>query len=71
MGQQQETKSMPMIDVYATSGTFPAPNALARDLAATLMQIEGVPEFPHVPQEPLVDVSDAHSPKSTAGGWPA
>jgi phenylpyruvate tautomerase PptA (4-oxalocrotonate tautomerase family) len=37
---------MPMIDVYATSGTFADPKALARDLAATLMKIEGVPDMP-------------------------
>ena len=37
---------MPMIDVYATSGTFTDPNALARNLATTLMRIEGVPDIP-------------------------
>lgn len=37
---------MPMIDVYATSGTFADPNALARQLAAALMKIEGVPDIP-------------------------
>ena len=37
---------MPMIDVYATSGSFADPKALARDLAATLMKIEGVPDIP-------------------------
>ena len=37
---------MPMIDVYATSGTFADPNALARNLAATLMKIEQVPDIP-------------------------
>ena len=37
---------MPMIDVYAASGTFADPQALARDLAATLMKIEGVPDIP-------------------------
>lgn len=37
---------MPMIDVYATSGTFSNPKALARDLAATLMKIEQVPDIP-------------------------
>jgi phenylpyruvate tautomerase PptA (4-oxalocrotonate tautomerase family) len=35
-----------MIDVYAASGTFADPKALARDLAATLMKIEGVPDIP-------------------------
>jgi len=37
---------MPMIDVYATGGTFAKPKALARDLAATLMKIEQVPDIP-------------------------
>ena len=37
---------MPMIDVYATSGTFKDPRALARDLADTLMKIEQVPNIP-------------------------
>ncbi len=37
---------MPMIDVYATSGTFKDPKALARDLAETLMEIEQVPNIP-------------------------
>ena len=30
---QREKKTMPMIDVYATSGTFTEPKALARELA--------------------------------------
>jgi phenylpyruvate tautomerase PptA (4-oxalocrotonate tautomerase family) len=38
--------TMPMIDAYATSGTFAEPKALARELAATLMKIEGVPDIP-------------------------
>ena len=37
---------MPMIDVYATGGTFANPGALARDLASTLMKIEQVPDIP-------------------------
>ena len=37
---------MPMIDVYATSGTFKDPKSLARDLAETLMKIEQVPNIP-------------------------
>ena len=36
---------MPMIDVYAINGTFADPKALARELAATLMKIEGVPDI--------------------------
>ena len=34
---------MPMIDVYARPGTFSDPTALASRLAATLMEVEGVP----------------------------
>jgi phenylpyruvate tautomerase PptA (4-oxalocrotonate tautomerase family) len=37
---------MPMIDVYATAGTFANPKTLARDLASTLMKIEQVPDIP-------------------------
>jgi phenylpyruvate tautomerase PptA (4-oxalocrotonate tautomerase family) len=37
---------MPMIDVYATTGTFSDKHQLAQDLAATLMQIEEVPDIP-------------------------
>jgi phenylpyruvate tautomerase PptA (4-oxalocrotonate tautomerase family) len=37
---------MPMIDVYATGGTFADPKTLARDLASTLMKIEQVPNIP-------------------------
>jgi phenylpyruvate tautomerase PptA (4-oxalocrotonate tautomerase family) len=37
---------MPMIDVYATAGTFTDKHKLATDLAATLMAIEGVPDIP-------------------------
>ena len=34
---------MPMIDVYATAGTFADTHTLARDLAAAVMRHEGVP----------------------------
>jgi phenylpyruvate tautomerase PptA (4-oxalocrotonate tautomerase family) len=37
---------MPMIDVYAATGTFQDPHQLAADLARTLMTIEGVPDIP-------------------------
>lgn len=37
---------MPMIDVYAASGTFKDPKALAHDLAAAVMRWEKVPELP-------------------------
>jgi phenylpyruvate tautomerase PptA (4-oxalocrotonate tautomerase family) len=35
-----------MIDVYAAAGTFGDPKKLARQLAATLMTIEQVPDIP-------------------------
>ena len=58
---------MPMIDVYAATGTFPAPHQLAADLARTLMVIEGVPDIPMFRQNtaafvhelPAGDVSNA------------
>ena len=37
---------MPMIDVYATAGTFSDKHQLAADLAGALMRIEGVPDIP-------------------------
>ena len=37
---------MPMIDVYARRGTFVDPSDLASRLAATLMEVEGVPAIP-------------------------
>jgi phenylpyruvate tautomerase PptA (4-oxalocrotonate tautomerase family) len=37
---------MPMIDVYATVGTFDKKRELARDLAQAVMRWEGVPEIP-------------------------
>jgi phenylpyruvate tautomerase PptA (4-oxalocrotonate tautomerase family) len=36
---------MPMIDVYATAGTFANKAELAKDLAAAMMRWEGVPEI--------------------------
>ena len=36
---------MPMIDVYATEGTFRDRKTLARDLAAAVMRWEGVPQI--------------------------
>jgi phenylpyruvate tautomerase PptA (4-oxalocrotonate tautomerase family) len=36
---------MPMIDVYASDGTFPGPHDLARDLAAAVMRWERVPDL--------------------------
>ena len=37
---------MPMIDVYAAIGTFPDAAQLAKDLAAAVMAVEGVPNIP-------------------------
>ena len=37
---------MPMIDVYATAGTFADKHTLAQDLAAAVMRWEQVPELP-------------------------
>ena len=63
---------MPMIDVYATAGTFPDKHQLAVELAATLMGIEQVPDIPmfrkntaafvhDLPAEGLANVDgDAH-----------
>ena len=37
---------MPMIDVYATTGTFSDKHQLAVDLASTVMRVEQVPDIP-------------------------
>jgi|SRR5579862_10035608 len=37
---------MPMIDVYATAGTFADKHQLAIDLATAVMTVEGVPNIP-------------------------
>jgi phenylpyruvate tautomerase PptA (4-oxalocrotonate tautomerase family) len=37
---------MPMIDAYATTGTFADPHQLAQDLATAVMTIEQVPNIP-------------------------
>jgi phenylpyruvate tautomerase PptA (4-oxalocrotonate tautomerase family) len=37
---------MPMIDIYATAGTFSDPHALAKEVAATVKSIEQVPDIP-------------------------
>ena len=49
---------MPMIDVYATRGTFADAKALARELAATLMKIEQVPDIPMFRQNTAAFVHD-------------
>jgi phenylpyruvate tautomerase PptA (4-oxalocrotonate tautomerase family) len=57
-GVSEEKKTMPMIDVYATSGTFADPKTLARNLAATLMKIEQVPDIPMFRQNTAAFVHD-------------
>jgi len=37
---------MPMIDIYASKGTFADPHELATRAAATVMRVEGVPDIP-------------------------
>jgi phenylpyruvate tautomerase PptA (4-oxalocrotonate tautomerase family) len=37
---------MPMIDIYAVKGTFSDTAELATSAAATMMQVEGVPDMP-------------------------
>ena len=37
---------MPMIDLYASEGTFPDPQALAQRLAEIVMRVEQVPDIP-------------------------
>ena len=37
---------MPMIDVYATTGTFADEHQLAVDLASAVMKVERVPDIP-------------------------
>src|ERR1700731_3119230 len=52
---------MPMIDVYATRGTFKHPTSLAREVAATLMKIEKVPHIPMFRQNTAGFVHDLPS----------
>lgn len=49
---------MPMIDVYAATGTFGDPRSLASDLAQTLMVIEGVPDIPMFRQNTAAFIHD-------------
>ena len=37
---------MPMIDIYATAGTFSDPHTLAKEAAATVKSVEQVPDIP-------------------------
>jgi len=49
---------MPMIDIFATAGTFSDPHALATSAATTLMRIEEVPEIPMFRQNTAAFVHD-------------
>ena len=49
---------MPMIDVYATAGTFADQHRLATDLATALMTIEKVPDIPMFRQNTAAFIHD-------------
>ena len=49
---------MPMIDVYATAGTFTDKHQLATDLAAAVMTIEQVPDIPMFRQNTAAFIHD-------------
>ena len=49
---------MPMIDVYATAGTFADTHQLAADLAAAVMTVEQVPDIPMFRQNTAAFIHD-------------
>ena len=49
---------MPMIDVYATAGTFADTHQLAPDLAAAVMAVEQVPDIPMFRQNTAAFIHD-------------
>jgi len=49
---------MPMIDVYATAGTFPDRHQFATDLATAVMTIEQVPDIPMFRQNTAAFIHD-------------
>src|SRR5580693_5589134 len=49
---------MPMIDVYATAGTFADEHQLAADLAAAVMTVEQVPDIPMFRQNTAAFIHD-------------
>ena len=60
---------MPMIDVYAVSGTFSDKHALAQELAKTIMRWEKVPEIPFFSDNTAAFVHELPAEAiSTAGG---
>jgi phenylpyruvate tautomerase PptA (4-oxalocrotonate tautomerase family) len=54
----ERERVMPMIDVYASAGTFADPHSLAADLAGALMKIEQVPDIPMFRQNTAAFVHD-------------
>jgi len=50
--------TMPMIDVYATAGTFADTHQLASDLATAVMTIEQVPDIPMFRQNTAAFIHD-------------
>jgi phenylpyruvate tautomerase PptA (4-oxalocrotonate tautomerase family) len=50
--------TMPMIDVYATAGTFADTHQLAVDLATAIMTIEQVPDIPMFRQNTAAFIHD-------------
>jgi phenylpyruvate tautomerase PptA (4-oxalocrotonate tautomerase family) len=46
LDHHQRSGIMPMIDVYATAGTFADTHRLAADVAAAVMAVEQVPDIP-------------------------
>ena len=49
---------MPMVDVYARTGTFAAKHQLAIDLASAVMKVEQVPDIPMFRQNTAAFVHD-------------
>src|SRR6266496_5362885 len=49
---------MPMIDVYATAGTFPDKHRLAVEMATAVMTIEEVPDIPMFRQNTAAFIHD-------------
>jgi phenylpyruvate tautomerase PptA (4-oxalocrotonate tautomerase family) len=54
----RRSTTMPMIDVYATAGTFADTHQLATDLAAAVMAIEQVPDIPMFRQNTAAFIHD-------------
>jgi phenylpyruvate tautomerase PptA (4-oxalocrotonate tautomerase family) len=54
----RRSMAMPMIDVYATAGTFTDPHRLAADLAAAVMAVEQVPDIPMFRQNTAAFIHD-------------